>query len=306
MKKISFASRLIPVLLLALIGCATSESSLSREIDNRNRSILHSFLAEQTLTDRPPTGEIVFFDFDHTLADTRTRIPVDTPSGQELRDSKCFHVEPGERPHYDALGAEELKATRPVQELLTIARQKQARGALIFVITARGEDHTWQTIPAWMKNHGIPIDGVVAVNSVRTRRELLDRLNLPDGAERLPGDFKKALIISGWISLMQQKGPVQSVSYYEDTDHHLRGAMQLLPAQYPGLNLQIFDIVRTVGGQDHSPDAPAVDESSEVSYSLRLIAEQKMSPMHDQSNAKLRFEFPGDPRNYSSKDCPFD
>ncbi|MCB1306398.1 MAG: hypothetical protein KDK37_19045, partial [Leptospiraceae bacterium] len=262
----------------ALVGCRTSALEESLRILNQ-RAILFSFLEEHSDLGTRPAAEAVFFDFDHTLADTQTTIPVDTEYGTEQRDSKCFFLRAGERPHFEALSPQELARTGPIDSMVQIARQLEARGDLLFIVTARGESHTWNTIPLWLKKNGIKINGLVAANA----KETVDGLKPLSRDTKLPHDFKKALIIAGWIELIQSKfpeSPLKSVSYYEDTDHHLRGAMQLLPLAFPDIEFHFYDILRT----------------------QRSPGKYRLTPIANASHGTL--DLPGDPAHYASPDCP--
>lgn len=329
--------RLSTVILLSvyLAGCTSaSETQLSSQILDQNKDRLLAFLEGQTGKNAKPSGEIVFFDFDHTLADTRTMIPVETDEGRQYRDPKCFYVDSDEKPHYDALSEGELQKTMEIQEMLDLAKEKKKQGALVFIITARGEDHTWTSIPAWLKRRGLIIDGMVAVNSEKTRSAVLESLQLPEGAERLPRSFKKALLISGWIQLLEKRGPVDRISYYEDTDHHLRGAMQLLPAVHPEKEIRIFDVIRQVSypasalddnedeemeeeredvsAQDSGrEDMEALDpdegenlENASILYTLELIAERKKGS--DAPAGRMEFRFQESAEDYDSQDCDYE
>lgn len=188
---------------------------------------------------------VAFFDFDHTLADTVTRIPVIQEDGtKDFRDSKCFQLFEGETADFDALSEKELLNTRPVSE--NIERLQQSEDAII--LTARGESHNFNSIPAWLRSNGSTALTVIPVNSKEAAEALLGRLRLSGEPVKLPKGFKKAVFMAGFLDLYRNNGHlIRTVTYYEDTDYHLRGAMQLLPVIYPDINFIYYDIIRENG-----------------------------------------------------------
>jgi hypothetical protein len=192
----------------------------------------------------PEIHTLNIFDFDHTLIDNRTQVPVVNDTGlTRTIDSKCLNHAINEKPDYSIFDRENTYAYKPISATLDRLRlySKDAQQASV-VLTARSGRRTFSMIQEYLWQKGAEPDAVIAANYPRFQHELWQNMTIPDGA-------KKPLIIAALISLRVQNGrPVKLVRYFEDTDKYLAGAMVLLPKLYPQVRFEFYDYVREKGG----------------------------------------------------------
>ncbi len=187
---------------------------------------------------------IAFFDFDHTLADTRTLTPVRTLAGaRRLDDSKCGRLAPGEEADYSVYSRRALFDTQPIESALGALRRARARGDLVFVITARSDRHNYASILDYLALRDAEPDAVLPINHAHFGDRLWKRFNTSGSGD------KKTLLMAALIEIAQTRGAeLERIEYHEDTDHYAIGAMQLLPAAFPDLRYEFFDYIRRSSG----------------------------------------------------------
>ncbi len=191
--------------------------------------------------------ELHVYDFDHTIADTRTTIPVRPPNGPlRYSDSKCIDIRKGDRPDFEVFTEAELDRAAPIPP--TIERLRALRGrrdVFVFVVTARGQEHTFRSALRYLSRHGAAVHGVLPIHS-----ELLEqRLWTPLKAEAIPSAWKKALLIAALAQQARKVGAnIRLVRYHEDTDSYVRGYFEVLPELVPESRLEAYDYIRTPRG----------------------------------------------------------
>ena len=218
------------------------------------------------------TSEVHVYDFDHTLADTRTLIPLRPLSGPtRYSDSKCFEFQKGDTPDFEVFTEKDLMATAPISVTLErLKKLKNRREALVFVVTARSQEHTFLSTHRYLTNRGARVDGVLALNS----DFLMQHLWAPLKDQNIPSHLRKALLIAALVDSARRAGAtVKLVRYHEDTDRYTRGFLELMPSFLPAGRAETFDYIRKKGpgglvytevlvaytehGRVHSPDGTA-------------------------------------------------
>lgn len=184
------------------------------------------------------------FDFDHTLIDNRTQVPVVDDTGlTRTIDSKCLSHAFNEKPDYSIFDRENIYIYKPIPAALDRLRLygNDAQQASV-VLTARSGRRTFAMVQEYLWQKGAEPDAVIAANYSRFQYEFWRNMTMADGA-------KKPLIIAALISLIVQKGrTVKLVRYFEDTDKYLAGAIVLLPKIYKHLRFEFYGYVRDKRG----------------------------------------------------------
>ena len=195
-----------------------------------------------------PVGktELNIFDFDHTLADTETLLPVKTTSGNiELREPKCFYLRKGETANFEVNTREEMFKTKPIKKtFLKLKKHQRDPGASVIIITARGEVHTSDSIYRYIKKNGAEVDGILVVNTAFLRESLWEKIVFPDGIQKIPHGMKKTLLIAALIDIAGDKDKINLVRYREDSDKDIRGFLQFMPYAYPHIKIEAYDYIR--------------------------------------------------------------
>ena len=293
-RSIVYAFGVAMVGLLACAACVSHAEERSRNAAaayHRNEAILaatlESLFARYREYRRPgkETTEVHVYDFDHTLADTQTLIPVRTASGAlRQMDSKCFDVQKGERPDFEVFTEQELRRTAPIQVTLErLMKLKERPEAFVFVVTARSQEHTFLSALRFLKSRGARVDGVLALNSDFVSDHLWKKM----GKGNLSSRLKKAFLIGGLVDLARRSGAtIKLVSYHEDTDKYIRGFLELLPGLLPATRVEAFDYTRRKG-------------PSGLVYTERLVAYAERGRLLSPEGSP----FAG-LSNYNSGDCP--
>ncbi|MCB1190005.1 MAG: hypothetical protein H7A23_12720 [Leptospiraceae bacterium] len=231
------------------------------------------------------------FDFDHTLADTLTIVPVKGKDGNIRKiDSKCLGLKEGEIPDYSVFTREEVYDTVPVNpSLFRLQDAVKQKDVLNFVITARSDVTTYNALYEYLAVHKAAPNGIYAMNSEIMNRLLWEQIKLPSDLKKLPEGLKKPLLIAGLIDLINQKGSqVKLVRYHEDTDDYLKEGLKFLPIQFSKIRFEWYDYIRrkTLIDFEYFEDFFAFSENG-ISY---------------RSNGSVFL--PEEISKYDSKDCP--
>lgn len=231
---------------LLAAGCQRQQQAEAEAVWNRHKAQIVSQVRAMLEANwslrglRAEKGTLNIFDFDHTLIDNRTQVPVVDDIGlRRMIDSKCLNHALNERPDFSVFDSENIYAHKPIPAAIARLRMygKDASQTSV-VLTARSGRRTFAMVQEYLWQHGAEPDAVIAANHARFQHELWRNMTMADGA-------KKPLIIAALISLMQQNGrPVTLVRYFEDTDKYLAGAMVLLPNIYKDMRFEFYDYVR--------------------------------------------------------------
>jgi hypothetical protein len=210
------------------------------------------------------------FDFDHTLSDNTTKVPVTTATGAaKFLDSKCILLVEGDKPDYSVFDNENLYTTEPIQPTLTRLREyvKDA-GHWNVVLTARGGRRTFPMIQEYLWQRSGEPDVVIAANFPPFHKSLWDKIEYPGDMKKLPRGAKKSLLIAALVELAKSRGTkIEKLRYFEDTDEYLAGTMVLLPRLFPELRIEFFDYVRKIenGKAKYTEVAVATSEAGKLS-----------------------------------------
>lgn len=288
-----------PVLILVVGLAATFAcSSPVRQANTRAASVyqdnkalfadtLQALFARYKEFRQPGKGitEIHVYDFDHTLADTQTMIPILSASGDRREsDSKCFDFRKGDKPNFEVFTEVELVKTAPIA--VTVERLKKLKSqpqALVFVVTARSQEHTFQSALRYLTSRGARVDGVLALNS----DFLFEKLWNPLKKQKVASHLKKALLIAALVDAARRNGAdVRLVRYHEDTDKYIRGFFQLMPSVVPDGRAEAFDYIRRRSGKS-------------IAYSETLVAYAEAGRFQKADGSVFESVL-----NYDSGDCP--
>lgn len=250
-----------------------------------SRWLTESASAKAWLQRAPQNANLSVFDFDHTLADTRTTIPVRGPGGNRQMDSKCLDLRSDERADFDVFTPAELLRSGPVHPGIAALRVAQNRGDLIVIITARSQVHTSDSITRYLVRFGLRPHVVVAVNSDGLRQRLWDPLRAASDGRRLESGMNKALLIMGLAAALRERGRLpESIDYHEDTDSYFRALADLYEELPQAPSLMFIDYVR-LGGAER-----------DYRYEQRAVARFREGRWIDTDEDTLE--------EYSSGDCP--
>ncbi len=292
--------RIFFTLGFAAVGCAPSVSPQATSAEktaalyamnaDRMTAALEVVYARNLMFTPPGRDirEFDFFDFDHTLADTDTMVPVKSSTGADrLEDSKCLRIDKGDVPDYNVFSRQELYAAAPIPE--TIKRAKEYTAAAdtqVAVITARGQTHTFNSIFEYTAQRGAEVDIVLPIHADLIQKALWDKMTYPSGVDGIPSGMKKALFMAALIDLAQMRGgTIRTARYFEDTDSYFRAAMEFLPARYPAVRWEFYDIIRA-GTEKHR------------TYTERFAGVAEKGSVHEPGGETLKASA------YSSGDCP--
>lgn len=300
MHRIPNPYRIFFALALAAPGCAPAVSPQATIAEktaalyamnaDRMTAVLQQVYSRNMMFTPPgrETREFDFFDFDHTLADTDTMVPVKSSAGaNRLEDSKCFRLDKGDVPDYNVFSRAELYGAAPIPETMKRAREYAAAAdTQVAVITARGQTHTFNSVFEYTAQRGAEVDIVLPIHTDLIQKALWDKMTYPAGVEGVPSGMKKALFMAALIDLAQMRGgSIRTARYFEDTDSYFRAAMEFLPARYPGVRWEFYDIVRG-GTEKHR------------TYAERFAAYAEKGTVHEPGGSGLNASA------YSSGDCP--
>lgn len=234
--------------------------------------------------------ELNVFDFDHTLANTETMIPIRDASDKVTarRDSKCFFVRKGESADFSVFTRDRLMAGNPIAFVMERARVAgRAANELVFIVTARGQSHTFQSAHEYLRKRGVRVNGVIAVNSPLVRDNLWKKLRLPAGMNKLPGGMKKPLLIAALIEHARERNAkIKTVRYYEDTDKYIGGYIQFMSRTYPKITAEVRDYIRS-------------GKPNQRTYREKLVARVQDGKARDEHGKTV-----SNPSAYDSGDCP--
>ena len=250
---------ILAILIALSLGTACSKPKKTLPLDSvyeNNRNLIRLTLKDtlyRNLSVRglpaPQTGvppiQLNIFDFDHTLVDTRTRIPVQrSDKSRGFLDPKCIVLNSGDIPDFAVFDTEDTfqyPIVQPGFERLKEVSKKET----VIVMTARSSSGTYSMVPAYLSLRGVVIDGVLAVNSEILKTGIWDHLRLPEGMKKLPSGAKKPLLIAGIIELYQSLGhSPELVRYMEDTDSYFSVAFEFLPRRFPNIRFEFYDYLR--------------------------------------------------------------
>ncbi|MBI3395316.1 MAG: hypothetical protein HY042_05740 [Spirochaetia bacterium] len=234
------------------------------------------------------TKELDFFDFDNTLADTDTDIPVREASGaMRQQDPKCFDLNAGDSPDYGVFDRSEMNRSAPIPAALRRLKQYASdKSTYTAVITARGQRHTFFSLYEYLGRQGAEVGSVFPLNTEMIQKDLWDRMQMPGGVSSIPSGMKKALIMAALIDLSHgARATPRLARYFEDTDSYLAGAMVFLPQRFPEMKFEFYDYIRTGphGARSYEERYVAAAENGTVAPAVKG---------------------PFDPLSYSSGDCP--
>ncbi len=184
---------------------------------------------------RDATGEPVMLglshpDYERELeASRKARPEIDWPSYQ--LDFSLFHE------------AALVREARPIEATLRKLRREGDLSRL-FVVTARSAPDIGPALEAKLERSGVSCEGVMTVNAP----EVADGVALGVSGTAA----RKALVMAGVIAAHAAGGrPPATVRYFEDGDDNLRKAMQLLPALFPSVRFEFYDVVHQGEGAFH-------------------------------------------------------
>jgi len=251
------------IVLAGTFSCGKIPVSQSKPVSTlgqayaMNRSILQNGIREifyRSLVSRGVvTGQntLNVFDFDHTLANTTTAVPVyqsQDPDKKVLRtiDSKCMvYDKKNEAADYSVFEEEDTLAFAPIPE--SIARLKEYVNdpkQSAYVISARSAARTYTAVYEFLWKHAELPDGVIAVNSAPMQERVWSRIALPQGWSRLPSGVNKPLLIAALLELSSPSGEVKTVRYFEDTDKYFNAGAEFLAERFPGVRFEFYDYIR--------------------------------------------------------------
>lgn len=210
------------------------------------------------------------FDFDHTLSDNNTEVPVVTAAGtKKTLDSKCILLAEGDVPDYSVFDKENVYKTEPLQPSLTRLREYVKDAAhWNVVLTARGGRRTFPMIQEYLWQRGAEPDVVIAANFPPFHKSLWEKIQYAGDVKKLPRGAKKSLLIAALVELAKTRGArLDKLRYFEDTDEYLASAMVLLPRLFPELRYEFYDYVRKVerGKAKYTEVAVAGGEAGKLS-----------------------------------------
>ncbi len=257
-----------------------------------NRSILQNGIREifyRSLVSRGVlTGQntLNVFDFDHTLANTTTAVPVyqsQDPDKKILRtiDSKCMvYDKKNESADFSVFEKEDTLAFAPILEsVVRFEKYINDPEQSAYVITARSAARTYTAVYEFLWKHAELPDGVIAVNSASMQERVWSRIALPQGWSRLPSGADKPLLIAALLELSSPSGEVKTVRYFEDTDKYFNTGAEFLAERFPGVRFEFYDYVR--------------DKNTFTEMLALVIENGKILPQNG-------FVYP----SYDSGDCP--
>ena len=281
----------IIVITLSIQFCK-GPGELGGQLFNDNRAVFKNFIDEVWQKygyNKAPSSveEVYVFDFDHTIANTETLIPVTTTDGTtDRRDSKCFVITKGEKADFSVFTEKNLKKTDIIGLSEKLLKKLDKDTSWVIVVTARSQEHTFTSALKYLKDKGLPVDGVLAVNSKLLRENLWGKLQMPELTEQIPRGFKKALLISALLEHAKAQGAsVKTVKYYEDTDKHITGYINVLPNTFPEIRSEVFDLVRS-------------GKPNKRKYQSRFLGYGLNKVFYSQAGFELK-----DLKTYSSRDC---
>jgi hypothetical protein len=157
------------------------------------------------------------FDFDHTLVDNTTLVPVTDDKGHSRTvDSKCLSHAANEKPDYGVFDRENTYAYRHVDAALQRLKGyvKDPKQSSV-VLTARSDRRTFSMIQEYLWQRGAEPDAVFATNHTNFESRLWRQIRPEDAA-------KKPLLIAAILSHLRASGnSIKLVRYFEDTDKYL-------------------------------------------------------------------------------------
>lgn len=230
--------------------------------------------------------ELHVFDFDHTIADTRTEIPVRSADGKvRQEDSKCFQIHKGDRADFEVFTRPRLLASAPIAP--TIARlqalTKRSESA-VFIVTARSQEHTYESAKTYLITRGIRVNAVLPVNSELFEQGLWRKM------KKSPKGMKKPFLIAGLADQIQATGArLKLIRYHEDTDKYIAAFLNLMPALYPGIAAEVFDYTRKLDSKNPNNILYAELLAGRVEGGQAFRANREQYPL---------------PVRYDSGDCP--
>ncbi|MBV6493805.1 MAG: hypothetical protein LDLANPLL_01828 [Turneriella sp.] len=189
---------------------------------------------------------INFFDFDHTLADTTTPVPVATAAGaKKTIDPRCLPLQAGDRPDFSVFDAENTYSFKPIIPSLTKLRAyaKDPQN-LNIIITARGGRRSLSMIQEYLWKLDAEPDLVLPLHVSVLSKNLWAKFNLPANMDKEPNGYKKPLVMASVIKLLLAHGAkISTVRYFEDTDSYMAVAMKYLPPMFPEIEFHFYDYV---------------------------------------------------------------
>lgn len=200
--------------------------------------IIYDVIDQPGLKNKAAFDEWHFFDFDHTLANTVTLVPMLSSSGEFLRfaDSKCSFQQPHEHPDYSVFTLEKLLLTTPVFDGLTNIQNSIDSGAFVVILTMRGSVHARSGIIMFLREYGIQVHAVIQVDK-KPLKTILDTFNIASG-------LRKSLIV---LSILRHQAACLPlvVQIHEDSDSQVNSYLQTLPMIYPHVQYSITDYVKS-------------------------------------------------------------
>lgn len=245
------------ILFVFIYGCSDLNQPISdntsiqiyqknkKLIINTLRNILYRNLVYSGLKEGITVLNI--FDFDHTIADTLTMIPVKGSDGKIRKlDSKCMDLKKGDKPDFSVLTREEVYDTIPINPALErLEKYVKEKNTLNFIITARGGITTYTALYEYLAVHKVAPNGIYAVHSDIMNRLLWERMELPQNLKKLPHGLKKPLLIAGLVDIINNNSNIQIVRYFEDTDEYLVEGLKFLPSQFKNIRFEWYDYIRS-------------------------------------------------------------
>ncbi|MBE7438697.1 MAG: hypothetical protein HS115_09615 [Spirochaetales bacterium] len=231
-----------------------------------------------------PQGKTLYvFDFDHTLGDTVTTIPVKTREGTlRQMDSKCMDLAEGEEADYSVFNATEVATTAPIPAAFDLLRRVQLTDTAV-IVTARGQSDTVVNLQNYLQSRGAQPVAVIAINTEDVQNHIWKKLSTD---RALPGQLKKPFIIAALVNLAGKQGVhFERIEYHEDTDRYVTGSVELLGGLFPQVRIDIFDYIRTPG----SPNAYRQEKAISFEKGRWRLPDQR--PFREGAT-------------YDSEDCP--
>ncbi len=256
--KFSFYFAAIAVILgsAAISSCAPvvykNNAEKAAAIYQYNRDMFQRVVVElvkRNLVYSMPDGKSILnvFDFDHTLVNTLTIVPVQNSAGEtEMRDSKCGVFTAADKADFSVFTRKAVYDSEPIEPAFAHLQAYSSEASWNFVLTARSQPHTFSSVYEYTAMHGPELNGVIAVNSRILIESLWEKLRLPYGITAVPSEMKKALLIAALADLaMKKSNRLDLIRYHEDTDSLMSGAMQLLPILFPRIKQEYYDYLRS-------------------------------------------------------------
>lgn len=231
---------------------------------------------------------INFFDFDHTLVDTTTPVPVATAAGAiKTIDPRCLPLQTGDRPDFSVFDSENTYLFKPIMPSLTKLRAyaKDSQN-LNIIITARGGRRSLSMIQEYLWKLDAEPDLVLPLHVSVLSKNLWANFKLPANMDKEPNGYKKPLVMAAVLKLLSAHGAkISTLRYFEDTDSYMSVAMKYLPPMFPEIEFHFYDYVNPPAKASKYTEVPVASARGGVLY-------------HPDKST-----YP-DAEVYSSKDCP--